>query len=1286
MAEKCESGSVYFSSTVTINGCTIKGVALEQNHEPTHRIHITLPWGEEKRYVGMTPGSCSFYYTNGHAILCKVCLEKVEGYTCYYKVCRTIEKCDQQFAVVDDDTGKYIPGATVKVGGVKCEHEYPSLERYQKDNLTEGSWYNVVATKTGYTCPSDICKNTFEACGDAVVLKLKAEYHPTVCSDYTDALTCAANNCYWWSDGKCHDTEEPSEGEPYKKWNCKTLREFDRSDKHITEVECYCPSGESKITQVVDYDWSWIETVMSRHCPSVKKDTVICDFNIYDAADKKVTDLVAGTGYWIKAYLCETCKIGFLKGCASGKKVSGETLKLFLSGQAAEVAKGTTNVDGYTAFYWTPSELLVPKVDIRLEFKGSANYNASESTKTVKVEKKEKYTINIIVKDQDGKPLAGAYVDIDKYVAGVWREVSCSETVITKGTCSTDAFAGDKDNIKTDYNGKVSFTLPFLPGGIPNKYGFRVGKVGYLNKKWHEDWTDRKETEPQPAPQGGTYDFVFSLTDATIANKFIVHTVGFKEGDKVSCVEAYDWSKCFVFKPTGVKVTKTPSSYPDDTVEFTEADGFKPGMTCGIGPIINIAWKWDFAMGPTWCGEFKGLKEPVISRYGPAGIVCDFFGIDPASDECRRFWAEFIDPVYVANIITGLTKGTDVYGSPYNPSGFEIAMFPVVLVCSTMPFIPGAKISKFIGKALRIGKKTTKVAGYLDADAANIYRATMFGDEARLSKWRKAIEAEDVTEARRITNDIVLNPSISNAEAVKRVKLGLDELDKTINAKIKVGANANDLRRRMVIVADAYMDPELYIKSMDDAYVEYISIMQRGTRDKATDVFVRAAADARAKLPWKCKYNVLNATGKLKIGTETLDLLEITKILKKNVKETDVLYKKAFRGLADLKEGDIRGLNFLIDSGAEKRVVMELRTHANKVPDKKSFEWLHKQNAWALDKWGTKWLGVKHHSGFAVDYWRSIWAGIRNHTPWLKKVDDIGDVMSDAELQKLWSTEVVNDIAIELDKKGRYADASEILRYSVDDPSYFKGGYSNALMDTFVHSDQPSFIAEHIKPLTHAQAAERRAWFHNLKPILKKKLGDVDGERVFKKLGLESLEETSNLNKAFFAYGKSSYDNMVEQAIRGGANRADAEKLATVGLRTQTDFIKAVNMGEITSRKGLFAFARRHKVISGLGSCRVGNGALVVCGQRDIFSVSWETCGFHRAVVGRTMGCRSCIQEECVFFAKRPSVCGSISNTVCQRTDKNGYTIKRRKTNTRRQNRIRKILFVRYVWFPYRRS
>ena len=87
--------------------------------------------------------------------------------------------CDQQFTVVDVDTGIYITGASVEVGGVGCT-EYPSIERYIIYELLEGSWYNVIASKAGYTCPNDICKDTFQACSAAIVLKLKAVSYLTI--------------------------------------------------------------------------------------------------------------------------------------------------------------------------------------------------------------------------------------------------------------------------------------------------------------------------------------------------------------------------------------------------------------------------------------------------------------------------------------------------------------------------------------------------------------------------------------------------------------------------------------------------------------------------------------------------------------------------------------------------------------------------------------------------------------------------------------------------------------------------------------------------------------------------------------------------------------------------------------------------------------------------------------------------------------------------------------------------------------------------------------------------
>ena len=132
-----------------------------------------------------------------------------------------------------------------------------------------------------------------------------------------------------------------------------------------------------------------------------------------------------------------------------------------------------------------------------------------------------------------------------------------------------------------------------------------------------------------------------------------------------------------------------------------------------------------------------------------------------------------------------------------------------------------------------------------------------------------------------------------------------------------------------------------------------------------------------------------------------------------------------------------------------------------------------------------------------------------------------------------------------LDKEGRYADPSELFRYVIQkDPEFFKKGYSNALMKKFEHFDNADDIAKHIKPLTPAEATERRNWFKNLREEFKEVLGDKRGEEVFNKLGLDSIEETAELNRLFWLYGKAMYDDIYERAIATGASEEIANELA----------------------------------------------------------------------------------------------------------------------------------------------
>lgn len=87
---------------------------------------------------------------------------------------------------------------------------------------TSRTWHITVAgageprtrtyTQSGAPCSSYTNESSCIAAGCFWYGGACHEYGPVQCSDYTDGLTCVANNCYWWSDGTCHDTEEPVPG------------------------------------------------------------------------------------------------------------------------------------------------------------------------------------------------------------------------------------------------------------------------------------------------------------------------------------------------------------------------------------------------------------------------------------------------------------------------------------------------------------------------------------------------------------------------------------------------------------------------------------------------------------------------------------------------------------------------------------------------------------------------------------------------------------------------------------------------------------------------------------------------------------------------------------------------------------------------------------------------------------------------------------------------------------------------------------------------------------------
>lgn len=106
----------------------------------------------------------------------------------------------------------------------------------------------------------------------------------------------------------------------------------------------------------------------------------------------------------------------------------------------------------------------------------------------------EKYTFNVIVKDENGNPVPDALIDTDAHNPLFYYEKRCTDenVTVTQGTCGgpETAFADDEGyNIITDSKGQASFVLPGL--AFPdNHWGLRVGKPGYYNEKGKEGWTN----------------------------------------------------------------------------------------------------------------------------------------------------------------------------------------------------------------------------------------------------------------------------------------------------------------------------------------------------------------------------------------------------------------------------------------------------------------------------------------------------------------------------------------------------------------------------------------------------------------------------------------------------------------------------------------------------------------------------------------------------------------------------------------------------------------------------
>jgi len=79
------------------------------------------------------------------------------------------------------------------------------------------------------------------------------------------------------------------------------------------------------------------------------------------------------------------------------------------------------------------------------------------------------------------------------------------------------------------------------------------------------------------------------------------------------------------------------------------------------------------------------------------GPVCDLFGI-ARGDDCRLFWAEMYDPMFIANYTCIMNTGKDLLGDQRELTWFDHVAFPFALIGVMAPSLP---FGRFVSEGLR---------------------------------------------------------------------------------------------------------------------------------------------------------------------------------------------------------------------------------------------------------------------------------------------------------------------------------------------------------------------------------------------------------------------------------------------------------------------------------------------------------------------------------------------------------------------------------------------------------
>ena len=255
------------------------------------------------------------------------------------------------------------------------------------------------------------------------------------------------------------------------------------------------------------------------------------------------------------------------------------------------------------------------------------------------------------------------------------------------------------------------------------------------------------------------------------------------------------------------------------------------------------------------------------------GPVCDFLGI-PRGSECNSFWAEFYDPVFIANYVSIATTGKDTLGNERELHAFDHIALPFAILgslpgLSLLPF--AAIVTKGLKTAAKFGDAAVKFMLEFSMDAADKvstkdtwYFLDAIGQvtKAHADEIINALEAGDTTLADSLLrkyageskgwwdyhalNDMLEAALPTDAYNWLRTQIGLTEIGAAITTKIakQTTLSADDIAK----LADAAGDSEVLTEA-----AEMVSRTARRVVELAESGNNEAAWDAALGLKMVCK-------------------------------------------------------------------------------------------------------------------------------------------------------------------------------------------------------------------------------------------------------------------------------------------------------------------------------------------------------------------------------------------------------------------------------------------------